>query len=58
MNTITTILCAMGVYCILQPIWEWLEKLELGNANTTLVDTVICYGISLVIARFLVDLEL
>ena len=55
---ITTILCSIGVYCLLQPTWTWLEVLELGVANTTIVDSAICYGISLFIAFMMVKSEL
>lgn len=52
---ITLLLCSIGTYCLLQPMWEWLEVLELGVANTTIIDTVICMAISGVIAFVVVD---
>ena len=58
MDIVTKILCSLGIYSIMQPVWEWLEILELGEANATLVDTVICYAIALLVAHIVVEEDL
>lgn len=41
--------CMVGVYETLAQFWQLLEKIELGYAKVTVVDTVICWLISFVV---------
>ena len=39
--------CLVGVYSAFSQVWQWLEQMELGYTNVTIVDTVICWLLSI-----------
>lgn len=55
MKNVLLITSTIGIYAVLHDVWTWLEKIELGTAQVSFVDTVICVIISALISLFLME---